>query len=90
MLMLWPPGTIRNLASCVMAANLRRLSADVAQRTSGIAWSWPKRSSTTAQFVGTMLSMPAYWIFVGRTRGFARSNGRYTDAPRAALQGDVP
>ena len=28
MLMLWPPGTIRNLASCVMAANLRRLSAD--------------------------------------------------------------
>ena len=28
MLMLCPPGTIRNLASCVMAANLRRLSAD--------------------------------------------------------------
>ena len=28
MLMLCPPGTIPNLASCVMAANLRRLSCD--------------------------------------------------------------
>ena len=77
MLMLCPAGTIRNLASCVMAANLRRLSADWHAH-----YGHPLELAETfvdpAHFVGTMYRA-GNWIFVGRTRGFARSNGRYTE-----------
>ena len=77
MLMLWPPGTIRNLASCIMAANLRRLSADW-QAQFGHPLELAETFVDPTQFVGTMYRA-GNWIPVGRTRGFARSNGRYTE-----------
>ena len=77
MLMLWPPGTIRNLASCVMAANLRRLSADW-QAQFGHPLELAETFVDPTQFAGTMYRA-GNWIPVGRTRGFARSNGRYTE-----------
>ena len=77
MLMLCPPGTIPNLASCVMAANLRRLSCDWLAHF-GHPLELAETFVDPAQFGGTMYRA-GNWIFVGRTRGFARSNGRYTE-----------
>ena len=77
MLMLCPPGTIPNLASCVMAANLRRLSCDWLAHF-GHPLELAETFVDPAQFDGTMYRA-GNWIFVGRTRGFARSNGRYTE-----------
>ena len=87
MLMLCPPGTIANLASCVMAANLRRLSADWHTHF-GHPLELAETFVDPTQFVGTMYRA-GNWILVGRTRGFARSNGRYTE-PHGRLKEDVP
>ena len=83
MLMLCPPGTIPNLASCVMAANLRRLSCDWLAHF-GHPLELAETFVDPAQFGGTMYRA-GNWIFVGRTRGFARSNGRYTE-PHGCLK----
>ena len=76
MLLLCPPRAVRNLASCVMAANLRRLSADWQE-----AYGHPLELAETfvdpKRFAGT-LYRAGNWREVGRTRGFSRSNGRYT------------
>ena len=63
----WPPGTIRNLASCVMAANLRRLSADW-QAQFGHPLELAETFVDPTQFAGTMYRA-GNWIPVGRTRG---------------------
>ena len=83
MLMLYSPGTIANLASCVMAANLRRLSDDW-QAHFGHPLELAETFVNPSQFIGTMYRA-GNWIFVGRTRGFARSNGRYTE-PHGCLK----
>ena len=68
---------IPNLASRVLAMNLRRLSGDWQA-----AWGHPLELAET--FVASRLYRgtcyrAANWIAVGQSKGYARSNGRYTD-----------
>ena len=67
---------------CVMAANLRRLSA-TGRRPSAIRWSWPRPCRPEA------VRLPCIAPGTGgrslRTRGFSRSPGRYT-APHGQLK----
>ena len=83
LLVLGPPGAIPNLATCVMAANLRRLSADW-QEAFGHPLELAEAFVDPKQFVGTLYAA-GNWRYVGRTRGFSRSNGRYT-APHGHLK----
>ena len=76
LLVLTPPGTIPNLATCVMAANLRRLSRDW-EETFGHPLELAEAFVDPKQFAGTLYAA-GNWKSVGRTRGFSRSNGRYT------------
>ena len=76
LLVLTPPGTIPNLATCVMAANLRRLSGDW-EEAFGHPLELAEAFVDPKQFAGTLYAA-GNWKYVGRTRGFSRSNGRYT------------
>ena len=77
LLMLAPPGALPNLATCVMAANLRRLSADW-QEAFGHPLELAEAFVDPKRFAGTLYAA-GNWRSVGRTRGFSRSNGRYTE-----------
>ena len=77
LLVLAPPGALPNLATRVMAANLRRLSADW-QAAFGHPLELAEAFVDPKRFVGT-LYRAGNWRSVGRTRGFSRSNGRYTE-----------
>ena len=66
-----------------MAANLRRLSCDWLAHF-GHPLELAETFVDPAQFGGTMYRA-GNWIFVGRTRGFARSNGGYTE-PHGCLK----
>ena len=75
-LLLTELGEVRNLGSCVMAKMLRRLSADW-QRT----WGHPLELAETfvdpRYFSGTIYRA-GNWRAAGQSKGYARSNGRYT------------
>ena len=60
-----------------MAANLRRLSGDW-EEAFGHPLELAEAFVDPGRFQGTM-SRAGNWSYVGRTRGFSRSNGRYTD-----------
>ena len=77
LLVLAPPGALPNLATRVMAANLRRLSADW-QAAFGHPLELAEAFVDPKRFAGT-LYRAGNWRSVGRTRGFSRSNGRYTE-----------
>ena len=68
---------IRHLASRVLGRSLRRLSADRAAR-----YGHPLELAETfvdgSRFRGTCYRA-SNWVRVGRTKGFARHNGAYTD-----------
>ena len=68
---------VPNLGSCVLGANLQRLSADWQA-----AWGHPLLLAETfverRLYRGTVYRA-ANWIAVGLTKGYARSNGKYTD-----------
>ena len=68
---------VPNLGSCVLGANLQRLSADWQA-----AWGHPLLLAETfvemRLYRGTVYRA-ANWIAVGLTQGYARSNGKYTD-----------
>ncbi len=71
-----PAGSgLKNLASRVLGLNLRRLSGDWQQH-----WGHPLELAET--FVAERFAGSAYlaanWIAVGRSKGYARSNGQYT------------
>ena len=76
-LVLCEPGEVPNLASYVMAANLRRLSGDW-EETFGHPLELAEAFVDPGRFQGTMYQA-GNWLYVGRTRGFSRSNGQYTD-----------
>ena len=68
---------VKNLGSYVLGANLRRLSADW-QRN----WGHPLLLAETfvemRRFQGSVY-LAANWIAVGMSKGYARSNGKYTN-----------
>ena len=68
---------IANLASRVLGRSVRRVSADWEA-----AWGHPLELAETfvdpSRFVGTVYQA-SNWVRVGRTKGFARHNGAYTD-----------
>lgn len=68
---------IANLASRVLGRSVRRVSADWEA-----AWGHPLELAETfvdpSRFVGTVYRA-SNWVRVGRTKGFARHNGAYTD-----------
>ena len=78
-------GHVPNLASRVLALNLRRLSADW-QRVHGHPLLLAETFVDQARFTGACYRA-ANWQVVGTTRGFARRNGRYTPhgEPKQAL-----
>jgi hypothetical protein len=69
------PGRLPNLASRVLALNLRRLSRDW-QHTHGHPLLLAETFVDTARFTGACYRA-ANWQALGRTRGFARRNGHY-------------
>ena len=77
LLVLTPPGAIPNLATSVMAANLRRLSEDW-QAAFGHPLELAEAFVDPKRFDGTLYAV-GNWRYVGLTRGFSRSNGRYTE-----------
>ena len=78
-------GHVPNLASRVLALNLRRLSADW-QRVHGHPLLLAETFVDPARFTGACYRA-ANWQVVGTTRGFARHNGRYAPhgEPKQAL-----
>ena len=76
-LILGDPGQLPNLASCVMARMLRRLSGDWHER-----WGHPLELAETfvdpRRHEGTMY-VAGNWTYVGRSKGYARGRGGYTD-----------
>jgi hypothetical protein len=78
-------GQVPNLASRVLALNLRRLSTDW-QRVHGHPLLLAETFVDRARFTGACYRA-ANWQVVGTTRGFARRNGRYTPhgEPKQAL-----
>ena len=70
----------RNLGSSSLGANLQRLSADWQAE-----WGHPLERAESfvdpSRFEGTV-SKAANWLEVGRSRGYARSNGQYADTLR--------
>ena len=71
------PGVFPHLASWALAAMTRRLSQDW-QAAYGHPLLIAESFVDPAHFQGT-LYRAANWRYLGRTRGFARHNGRYTD-----------
>ncbi len=68
---------VDNLGSHILAIMRRRLPGD-----------WTRRYNTTPVLIETFVETPRYtgamykaanWMHLGRTRGFARANGRYTE-----------
>jgi hypothetical protein len=78
-------GHVPNLASRVLAMNLRRLSGDW-QRVHGHSLLLAETFVDRARFTGACYRA-ANWQVVGTTRGFARRNGRYVahGEPKEAL-----
>ena len=76
-LVLGEPGVFVNLASFAMAAMTRRLSTDW-QAEHGHPLLLAETFVETPRFSGAMYKA-ANWMHLGRTRGFARANGRYTE-----------
>lgn len=78
-------GRVPNLASRVLALNLRRLSGDW-QRIHGHPLLLAETFVDLARFTGACYRA-ANWQPLGTTRGFARRNGRYAahGAPKQAL-----
>ena len=70
-------GVFANLASWMMSAMLRRLSADW-QRQYGHRLLVVESFVDPARFAGTMYEA-ANWSYVGNSKGYARCNGHYTD-----------
>ena len=71
-----PDAHVPNLASRVLALNLRRLSGDW-QQIHGHPLLLAETFVDTARFTGACYRA-ANWQALGSTRGFARHNGRYT------------
>jgi hypothetical protein len=71
-----PDARVPNLASRVLALNLRRLSADW-QRIHGHPLLLAETFVDTARFTGACYRA-ANWQALGSTRGFARHNGHYS------------
>jgi hypothetical protein len=71
-----PGARVPNLASRVLALNLRRLSADW-QRLHGHPLLLAETFVDTARFTGACYRA-ANWQALGSTRGFARHNGHYS------------
>ena len=69
---------IRNLASRTLALSLRRLSGDW-QEAHGHVLELAETFVDPSRFEGTCYRA-SNWTRVGRTKGFARHNGAYTDA----------
>ena len=76
-LVLGAPGAFPNLASRALAAMTRRLSADW-EAEHGHALLVAETFVDPSRFGGGMYAA-ANWLRLGRTKGFARANGRYTD-----------
>ncbi len=70
-------GVFGNLASWMMSAMLRRLSDDW-QRQYGHPLLVVESFVDPARFAGTMYEA-SNWTYVGNSKGYARSNGHYTD-----------
>ena len=70
-------GVVRNLASAFMSAMLRRLSDDW-QHAYGHSLLVVESFVDPTLFTGTMYEA-ANWTYVGDSKGYARSNGQYTD-----------
>ena len=73
-----PEGTgVKNLASRLLGLNLRRLSADWQAH-----WGHPLELAETfvepQKYRGTVY-LASNWIKLGLSKGYARSNGKYTD-----------
>lgn len=85
-LVMGAPGALPHLASHFLAAMTRRL-ADDWQAAHGRGVVLAEAFCDPARFEGTMYRA-AGWLDVGATRGYARSNGRYTEPhgqPKRAL-----
>ena len=68
---------VQNLASRVLALNLRRLSADW-EAAWGHALELAETFVDPARFAGTCYRA-SNWLELGLSKGYARSNGKYTD-----------
>ena len=71
------PGCFPNLASLALAAMVRRLSADWSAAY-GNSLLLAETFVDPSRFSGHMYKA-AGWTRLGRTKGYARANGRYTD-----------
>ena len=69
---------VRGLASRALSRSLRRLSADW-REAHGHALELAETFVDPERFKGTCCRA-SNWTLVGRTKGFARHNGQYTDA----------
>lgn len=76
-LVLGERGVFANLGSCMLSAMLRRLSDDW-QHAYGHPLLAVESFVDPARFNGTMYQA-ANWSYVGNSKGYARSNGHYTD-----------
>ena len=85
-LILGAPGCFPNLASLALAAMVQRLSADWSAAY-GHSLLLAETFVDPSKFCGYMYKA-AGWTQLGRTKGYARANGRYTD-PHGVLK-DLP
>ena len=76
-LILGAPGCFPNLASFALAAMVQRLSAD-RSTAYGHSLLLAETFVDPSKFCGLMY-IAAGWTRLGRTKGYARANGRYTD-----------
>ena len=76
-LVLAKPGVFRNLASFFLSAMTRRLAADW-QEVHGHSVLMAETFFDPERFTGTMYQASG-WQKLGETKGYARSNGRYTN-----------
>ena len=76
-LILGAPGCFPNLASLALAAMVRRLSDDWSAAY-GHSLLLAETFVVPSRFCGYMYKA-AGWTRLGRTKGYARANGRYTD-----------
>ena len=82
-LILGAPGCFPNLASLALAAMVQRLSADWSAAY-GHSLLLAETFVDPSKFCGYMYKA-AGWTQLGRTKGYARANGRYTD-PHGVLK----
>ena len=73
------PGCFRYLASFALAAMVQRLSTDWSAAY-GHSLLLAETFVDPSRFRGHMYKA-AGWTRLGRTKGYARANGRYTDPP---------